>query len=97
MGLETYTLGNLQMLRGMLKRLVRDGVETTATGLELLDQMVADQHQHLTQAPIKVVSTVEICPQCGKGVVTLWPGSSIQVGAPVYGCKQCQWSEIRHG
>jgi predicted RNA-binding Zn-ribbon protein involved in translation (DUF1610 family) len=39
--------------------------------------------------------SVEVCPSCGKGVVTRWAQISLQAGADVYGCRSCQWSEIR--
>ena len=95
MEFTAYTMADLQRTRSILQGLVRDGVTTTEQALELLNSMVKEQHQHIVQAPARQGTEVEICPKCGKGVITLWHGSSIQVQAPVYGCKKCQWSEVR--
>jgi len=95
MELSVYTMADLQKFRGLLQGFSRDGVETVADALALLTNMVTDQHQHIVQPAARTAATVELCPSCGKGGVTRWAGSSRQVGANVYGCKQCQWSEVR--
>lgn len=94
MELTVYKMADLQRFRTLLQALRRDGVETIDQALTLLSGMVADQHAALTRRSAPV-GPVEICPSCGKGVVTRWPRISAQVGADVYGCKKCQWSEVR--
>ena len=94
MELTVYKMADLQKFRSLLQGLKRDKVETIDQALSLLTGMVADQHAAMaTNAGPS--GQVEICPSCRKGVVTRWPRISAQVGANVYGCKRCQWSEVR--
>lgn len=89
-----YKMGDLQRCRSILKGLEREGLTTLAQAGVVLDGIISGGHAALSQSPRRVAA-VEICPSCGKGVVARWPRVSNQVGADVYGCKRCQWSEVR--
>lgn len=97
MELTAYKMADLQKFRSLLQGLRRDGIETLDQALTLLTGMVSDQHAYITQAVKNqhITTSVEICPSCGKGLVTRWPRISDQAGVQIYGCKRCQWSGVR--
>lgn len=99
MEFTVYKMADLQRTKSILVRLQKDGVTTIDQAIELMGGMVADQHAAIVSReasqPVTNGTSVEICPSCGKGIVVLWPRISVQVGGDVYGCKRCQWSEVR--
>lgn len=99
MEFTVYKMSDLQRTKSILVGLQRDGVTTIDQAIELMGGMVADQHAAIisrdASQPVTSRASVEICPACGKGIVVPWPLISVQVGGDVYGCKRCQWSEVR--
>lgn len=99
MEFTVYKMADLQRTKSILVGLQKDGVTTIDEAVELMGRMVADQHAAIvarsTAPSPSDASSAELCPSCGKGVVVYWPRISAQVGADVYGCKRCQWSEVR--
>lgn len=99
MEFTVYKMADLQRTKSILLGLQKDGVTTIDQAVELMGRMVADQHAAIVAPGVgqsaTTGATVEFCPSCGKGIVVYWPRISAQVGADVYGCKRCQWSEVR--
>ena len=97
MELSVYKFADLQRFRALLMSLKAHGVETVDEAIATFNGVVTEQHAAITHPSgnTDAAGAVEICPSCGKGIVSLWPKISSQVGERVYGCKRCQWSEIR--
>lgn len=99
MEFTVYKMADLQRTKSILLGLQKDGVATIDAAVDLMGRMVTDQHAAIiaksTGPLFRTAESVEFCPSCGKGIVVYWPRISVQVGAEVYGCKRCQWSEVR--
>jgi predicted RNA-binding Zn-ribbon protein involved in translation (DUF1610 family) len=100
-GMTRYSQAELQMARTLLLTLRRAGKTTIDELLAAVDAVIRARHGELvdrsTSRPAEAPAEqrVEICPSCGRGIVRRWRMISAQVGADVYGCTTCMWSERR--
>jgi predicted RNA-binding Zn-ribbon protein involved in translation (DUF1610 family) len=93
--LAVFNRADVQTIRSFLILLDRNGI-SQAEAMAAIDGYLGQLH---TRSQVGLTlsrgRSVEVCPSCGKGVVTRWAQISLQAGADVYGCRSCQWSEIR--
>lgn len=91
---QVFNPSELQTIRAFAKLTARSEPSMTISDLvTALDEMLGQggMYPALPQ-PAMHGGT---CPSCGKGVVTKWERISAQVGADVFGCTKCWWSEVR--
>lgn len=95
MDASIYKLKDIQNFKAMLSQLKDSGIATIDEALESINSIVRTKHSEVAGPVLSEKCSVEICQSCGRGIVTKWKKVSAQVGGNVYGCKLCQWSEVR--
>ena len=92
---QVFSPADLQTIRVFAKlQAATAPAMTIGEVVTLLDEMLG-QGGFMSVTPPKPAMHGGTCPSCGMGVVTKWERISAQVGADVFGCIKCQWSEMR--
>jgi len=98
--LAAYKIADLQQALGILQAAQSAGMSLDALVEELrsaVDQVLVAKPRPM---PLPNPEPQPLCPQCGRGVMEYWPGSSQQAGVEIIGCRGCQYSymlEAKHG
>jgi predicted RNA-binding Zn-ribbon protein involved in translation (DUF1610 family) len=94
-----YSQADLQRVKTALILLRNSGQTTIDQAIGSIDGLVRARHaevvEHARSRQLSSKSDAEICPSCGRGLVHRWRLISAEIGADVYGCKSCMWSEVR--
>lgn len=98
-GLDAYTVAQLQVCKSLLVALLGDGVDNIDTAIDLIEGDVASRVAEVEEIqpiqPSKISTSGAPCPSPGcRGVLEYWPMASRLSGGIVIGCKTCHYSRM---